>query len=321
MRFSYVTNGKSCRRGFTLVELLVVIAIIGILIGMLLPAVQSVRESARRTVCTNSLRQMALAGLNYESAIGRLPTGHEHNLGLDEGADPGSFGWGWRLQILDYIELSTLRNQFDTTLPIADPSHSEVAETIVPTFLCPSDPELNSQLNVISGALSMSLSNYVGNGGSFEWSFLPQEGIRYDGVLTRTTDQRHRGLKLADLIDGTSNTFFCGETLKYGFIWDPTMFGGVSSNQSAARTLTQVRTGHGEFNPDRDASDNEILRNSYASNHAGGANFVFADGSTHFIADSIEHNQLTFCDFMEGGVRGLYQRLFSREDGQVIDNF
>ena len=326
-------------RGFTLVELLVVIAIIGILIGMLLPAVQSVRAAARRSVCTNSLRQMALAGLNFESAAGRLPAGHQHNRGEVQ-SDPNSGGWGWRTEILEFVEQGNLRSQLVLDARVIDPPNSALVETVLPFFLCPEDPELNSDLQNVGGGTFMSRSNYVGNGGSFEWSFVPGpssnlawpnsvinsngEGRRrHDGVLTRTIGQDHRGVRLLDIFDGTSNTFFCGETIKFGLEWDPTTYGGVAGG-NASRTLTQVRTGHGEFNPEPDLSVTSaaILRNSYSSFHSCGANFVFVDGSTRFIAESLEHNQLTFRDFAdEGGVRGLYQRLFSRNDGQTIGDF
>lgn len=326
-------------RGFTLVELLVVIAIIGILIGMLLPAVQSVRAAARRTVCTNSLRQMALAGLNFESAQGRLPAGHNHNRGEVQ-SDPDSPGWGWRTHILEFVEQGNLRNQFDLNSPVTTTINAPIVETVLDFYLCPSDPELNSDLQDVGGGTRMSRSNYVGNGGSFEWSFVPgastnlgfgssvisnvSEGARrHDGVLTRTRDANHFGIRLANIEDGTSNTFFAGETIKFGLQWDPTTFGGVNG-AAASRSLTQVRTGHGEFNPtpDLNVTPPEILRNSFSSNHAGGANFVLVDGSTHFIVESIDHNQVSFRDFVDNGaVRGTYQRLFSLDDGLPVDEF
>lgn len=307
-----------CRRGFTLVELLVVIAIIGILVALLLPAVQKAREAARRISCINSLRQMALAGLNYESANRRLPAGHQHNLGINQ-ADPNSLGWGWRTQILPYMEETALANGLDTNLTIDDPKHSALSSTILPTFLCPSDGALNEELNVISSRLSMSMSNYVGNGGAFEWSFVPDLD-HADGVLSRTRDQRHEGIRLKKISDGTSKTFFAGETIKYGFIWDPTTFGGVNGSASASRTLTQVRTGHGVFNPE-DTASVAIRRNSFASRHDGGANFVLVDGSTHFIAEDIEHNQLTLRRQDAGETLGAYQRFFGRNDGLSVESF
>lgn len=327
-------------KGFTLVELLVVIAIIGILIGMLLPAVQSVRAAARRTTCANSLRQMALAGLNYESAFERLPAGHQHNRGEVQ-SDPESFGWGWRSQILDFVEQAPLKDQFQSNGNMTISPNRELVGTVLEFFLCPSDPDLNESLQNIGGGTLMSRSNYVGNGGSFEWSFVPgpnsnlgwnnsvindigEGSERHDSVLSRTLNQRHNGIRLSEITDGTSNTFFAGETIKFGLEWDPTTYGGIIGSGAASRSLTQVRTGHGVFNPepDRSATSDEILRNSYLSFHPAGANFVFVDGSTRFIAETIDHNQLTYRDFKDNGaVRGVYQRLFSRKDGQVLDEF
>ena len=327
MRLRTKQTVLNSRFGFTLVELLVVIAIIGILIGMLLPAVQSVREAVRRVSCANNMRQLPLAALNHESSLSRFPAGHELISGTANPNDPfsndnTSNGWGWRAKILEFMEQTGLSNQLDLSQPIA--VHVDSIDTIVPTFECPSDPTLNDELFRISNGVFMSLSNYVGNGGSFEWSFVRQDRARSDGVLVRTVDTDHLGIELSDITDGTSNTFFCGETVKYGFIWDPATFGGVNGGGVSARTLSQVRTGHGVFNPDPDDdnTDNEILRNSFASNHPGGANFSLVDGSTRFIAESIEHNMLQFEDFEMGeGPRALYQRLFSRNDGLPLDDF
>ena len=322
-------NDKNARYGFTLVELLVVIAIIGILVALLLPAVQQAREAARRTSCVNGLRQMALAGLNFESSAQTLPAGHQHNE-CPGSSDPNSFGWGWRTQILPFIEEQALFDSLNLNLPMNDPSQIEEVRSIISLFLCPSDSALNDTLLTISGDFAVSLSNYVGNGGAFEDSFVPDltrcgnDFDFSDGVLMRTVNQKHVGVKLRQVRDGTSKTFFVGETLKFGinrtFIWDPGTFGGVNGSAFAARTLTQVRTGHGEFNPDLSASD-AIKRNSFASNHTGGAHFVYVDGSTHFISEEIDHNQLTFGQEQSGMQMGTYQRLFSRDDGLVIGNF
>lgn len=326
---------KTKLKGFTLVELLVVIAIIGILIGMLLPAVQSVREAARRISCSNNIRQMAFASLNFESANQRLPAGHDHSrtMGFN---DPFSNGFGWRSKILEFMELSGLSNQFNFDLKLDDPVNAPHAETILPRFLCPSDPALNDTLSVVSSRLSQSLSNYIGSGGSFEWSFVPSNGSRSDGLMGRTgnrTDQstplpvgfRHLGVELADIHDGTSNTFFFGETVKHGqdpsFIWDPVAFGAVNPPSLSARTLSQVRTGHGEFNPDPLTANVVVLRNSFGSQHPNGSNFVLADGSTHFVNNSVEHTQTSYIAFLNGQQRGLLQRLFSRNDGGTVEEF
>ena len=315
------SHHRKSPRGFTLVELLVVIAIIGILIAMLLPAVQSVRQSARRITCANNIRQSAIALLNYESANSRFPAGHEHNGGISVD-DSVANGWGWRTKVLDHMEQGSILDQLDLKVKITNAVNSPTIQEIIPSLLCPSDPELNNELNVISSTVSMSMSNYVGNGGSFEWSFVPSTSERSDGVLGRTADTKHLGHGFRDITDGASNTFLLGETLKFGFIWDPTTYGGINRGGISSRTLTQSRTGHGFFNPDPDSASAVIRRNSYSSNHPGGANFALADGSVHFINERIEHNAVTFADFSTNGVqRGLYQRLFSRNDGETVDVF
>lgn len=140
-----------CRRsslGFTLVELLVVIAIIGILIGMLLPAVQQVRESARRISCANNLRQIGLAMLNHESANQSFPPGYTSTVTSDgtvpDGVviDPVTWdagpGWGWAARLLPFIEANNIANEIDFETPIWDASHRDLIRSRIPIFLCPS---------------------------------------------------------------------------------------------------------------------------------------------------------------------------------------
>jgi len=316
---------KKSSAGFTLVELLVVIAIIGILIGMLLPAVQAVREAARRSECMNQVRQLPLAALNHESALMRLPNGAEHSSLVGQNNDPQSLGWGWRTKILPYMEQGNIFDGLDLSVACNTSTNVAFVEQSVGAFICPSDQLLADARHPISG-VEMPMSSYLGNGGSIEWSFV-QTNPFTDGILMRSPDLNHRGITLGDISDGTSNTFFCGETLSYAalqgnpFVWDPAMYAATANGTTASRTLSQVRTGHGQFNPDWETASDTILRNSYASNHTGGAVFAFMDGSTHFIADSIEHNQLTNTQWAAGELRGTYQRLFSRNDGQVVGEF
>lgn len=136
------------RNGFTLVELLVVIAIIGILVGMLLPAVQQVREAARRVTCANNMRQLGLAMHNYESALGHFPPGFSSTPSNNGSApagvhiDPTTWnaapGWGWAAHLLPYIEGSTVADQIDFAKPIWDSAHLDIIQTQLPVFLCPS---------------------------------------------------------------------------------------------------------------------------------------------------------------------------------------
>ena len=331
-------NKRRFASGFTLVELLVVIAIIGILIAMLLPAVQQVREAARRASCMNQTRQMALAALNFESANGELPGGTEHIANvpstepedLRRTSDADSFGWGWRTKLLPFMEQANLFDQLDLSIAVADGNNPVVVEQVVDTFICPSNLELTEARHPL-GSIQMSMGSYLANGGSIEWAFIQTEEFT-DGILMRSLDDRHKGISLSAITDGTSNTFFCGETISYavatgrGFIWDPAMY-AATNGTNGSRTLTHVRTGHGEINPDWTRTDlsnadlDEILRNSYASNHPGGLVYAFVDGSTHFIADDIEHNRLTEEEWRNGGTRGTYQRLFSRNDGLPVGDF
>src|SRR5262249_20686410 len=129
------------RRAFTLIELLVVIAVIGILIALLLPAVQKVREAANRTSCTNNLKQIGLACPNYHDRNRCHPPGYTATVAYDP-VDPGnstSPGWGWAAYLLPYLEQDNLYRKIDFTQPVQASANGAAVQTVVKGFLCPSD--------------------------------------------------------------------------------------------------------------------------------------------------------------------------------------
>lgn len=201
-----LTNRNPRARGFTLVELLVVIAIIGILIGMLLPAVQQVREAARRTTCLNNMRQISLACLNYESSRRRFP-------GLPESSQ---IGFSVHARILPYVDQGNLQNLINFRLPLMlgsggsqslNPVHAEPAGQALELFLCPSDGIDPFFQNANTGAATFAGTNYVvctGDGTDTNYDTRARtNGVFWQGSRTR----------FAEISDGSSNTVLFAESL------------------------------------------------------------------------------------------------------------
>ena len=183
------------RKGFTLVELLVVIAIIGVLIGMLLPAVQAVREAARRTDCSNNLRQLALSNLNFESANGHLPAGVIDD--DDDLRDAISTGW---IPLFPFLESNSIADQYDCTSTWKSAANRALAESVPLKILqCPSSPSLVVQ----NGGFEISASDYAFSKGPD--AFLYRRSIPV-GMFDVNAE-----LDLAAVLDGLSNTFMMGE--------------------------------------------------------------------------------------------------------------
>jgi prepilin-type N-terminal cleavage/methylation domain-containing protein len=188
------------RQGVTLVELLVVVTIIGLLAGLLLPAVQQVRESARRTHCTNNLRQLGLANANHESARGRYPIGSESREWAERPDFPHQFfRWSVLAHLAPFYELETLLRGLDLSVPLyvgltADaiaPQNKPIVKLTVPLFLCPSDAG-----RAVSD--SFGPTNYAGCTGSGAGGGTPFETDGLFGINSRTRPR--------DIVDGLSRT-------------------------------------------------------------------------------------------------------------------
>jgi prepilin-type N-terminal cleavage/methylation domain-containing protein/prepilin-type processing-associated H-X9-DG protein len=284
------------RRAFTLVELLVVIAIIGTLVGLLLPAVQAAREAARRTQCTNNLKQTGLALQNYHEARRTLPEGW---LCSTSDAEDG-VGWGWASRILPYVEETALSNGIVITGSIAL-APTSVKETVVQAFLCPSDAgagkptfkpgEENGTDNdhahpdVTEGLTTYSRTNYVGMFGSNGWEDededgdgTPEEiGVPYEGDGMFFANSR---MPFRHVSDGLSKTIMVGERDSRigGSLWIG-MVKGLA--EPIGRTVA-----HGHHAPNGNPAEQHF--GDLSSRHQGGANVVFADGHCDFISETVD---------------------------------
>ena len=190
------------RLGFTLIELLVVIAIIAILIGLLLPAVQKVREAAARSTCSNNIKQFALALHSYHDANGKLPPSYDAN------------SFSAHVYILPYIEQGNVRNTMNVTLPYSDPSNAAAAGTWIKTFVCPSDPGTGA---VPAG---WAPTNYrVNQGSGLLWGLPPTSpsNVNYGYPAPNGPFFENSAVRLTDITDGTSNTALVSEALVGSF--------------------------------------------------------------------------------------------------------
>ena len=302
------------KRGFTLIELLVVIAIIAILVALLLPAVQQVREAARKSQCQDHMHNFAVALHDYESSFKRFPPGW---VGAGGGQHDmmGNNGFAWGTFVLPFIEQKPLYSQLNTRLSILDPANAPLLRTPLDVFICPSDPqeetwEIEEEGSPGTVLVRLASANYVGVFGSG-----PDQpgGIELedceDDYDTNGPGSQCRGngllyhnsaVRMADITDGTSNTFAVGERLTTPFgtqlKHNSTWSGVVPEGEEAfARVL-----GLTDHTPNSNNSLTPHL-DDFSSHHHGGAQFATCDGRVVFISENVNHDVYQWLSTINGG--------------------
>ena len=289
-------SGK--RYGFTLIELLVVIAIIAILIGLLLPAVQKVREAAARTRCQNNLKQIGLALNNFHSAYGCFPpgglSGATDNVTLSAarrvGVNTPGVIHSWTPFILPYIEQENVARQYSFAVSWNNPANAAAIANVIPTFLCPSTPNAGNRINTRAGA-SCPATDYAPNNAysaNLATAGLADVVPDYSGVL-----QVNRTWSIPEIVDGTAHTLVISEDAGRPDRWQAGRLvaaGGQQDGGWADRENEYIVHGFdatGTTSPGP-CHTNCTNNNEVYSFHQGGANHVFADGSVRFITANMD---------------------------------
>ena len=314
------------RRAFTLVELLVVIAIIGVLVALLLPAVQAAREAARRSQCSNNLRQIGLAFQNHHDVLSIFPDGGENwdpvawprKMVNGSPATAPNQNWGWGYQILPYIEQSAVWSAA---------TDADVRGATIKSYFCPSRRKaMTITVGPTSPPIPCGMIDYVGSAGTDPFLAPIQDatttdiagaglGNGTDGALTRRpggAPNRGQSVRIAMITDGTSNTMLVGEKRLR-----PENLGKAQSHDDQGFTSgwdrDEVCWGVVPPEPDRRGQDGFY---QFGSAHPAGFNSVWCDGSVHIIRYNIQSNNTPTATTPIG----IWQRLCKRDDGLTVDD-
>jgi prepilin-type N-terminal cleavage/methylation domain-containing protein/prepilin-type processing-associated H-X9-DG protein len=308
------------RPAFTLIELLVVIAIIGILVGLLVPAVQKVREAAARMQSANNLKQIGLAMHNHHDSVRRFPAGYLANT-RDPAAKPDTLdappGWGWGVQLLPYLEQDSLSKQLNLNLPAWHPYNADLVKTPVNAFINPGAPNQGAtiQVKTDTGAVlaEWGRSHYVVNNGQDEtWAYARHDLSGFPGIgpFYRNSKVRKR-----DVTDGLSSTVLVGEhTSVSDKTWvgvhpdaaccpiDPKRYPFTTCDGPA--TLVMCHSGPAPAEPGvvhPPSFPTCHVCQMYAPWAGGGGHVLFGDGHVQFIQTSINLNTWAALSSMKMG--------------------
>jgi prepilin-type N-terminal cleavage/methylation domain-containing protein len=315
-----IRSRASVRPAFTLVELLVVIAIIGVLVALLLPAVQAAREAARRSSCSNKLRQLAIGLHNHHDTRDKFPPGAQNNVfpQPNPAGNTTTFiaGTSWIVFTLPFIEQQPLYQQYRFDLPYNNAANAAVGNVIVPTLYCPSGPDPKKYTDpnaVVTGNPSTHYYGVMGPSGAADNFQLVIGGVTYQyrngdpntngswsyhGILSHYRESTgsistNRIVRMSDILDGTSNTLMLGEIS----VNLPVLVPGTTVTQTN-QYRTWIRGNSGGSGATKNVrfpinstfynGSNNFNDISFGSQHPGGAQFALGDASVRFIPKTID---------------------------------
>lgn len=309
--------------GFTLIEILVVVAVIGVLIALMLPAIQSSREAARKTQCANNLKQIGLAMHGYMLNRGSFPPGYVSAVLADH--DDAGPGWGWAAQIMSFMEEAALREHIDFDEPIRSEASKVVRMTSLPLFICPSDDLFEPIIDIPSKSSTriicqMAAANYVASAGTVRPTCKLCRD-KFDGVFGR-----NRAIKPKELQDGLTKTLAVGERASRWSrpaIWGVVPNSKILDNQKvglyAAGPAYVLGTTFNEgFNIETSLDEMDhgtigTFAESYGSNHPGGAFFLFCDAAVRFVWDDADPAILNALSTRDGNPHSGVERIIHED--------